>query len=347
MSNKIELQSNNTDLANLLTQLNELPNTTLLPHAERHAAGGEDPISPESIGAAPSSEVEALRARIQELESMPHSNPNLLDNWYFGNPVNQRGQTEYTGNGYTIDRWKTVSGGVVAKIDEKLVMDNSQSANTAYFGQNFEENLVGYLVTLSVLTTEGLYYSSGFVLDNNSWQLRSPIGESAELYFQKSTAGAQGVFFSIQAGAALDILAVKLELGDGQTLAHQDADGNWVLNEIPNYAEELAKCQRYQIVFGSETELIPLGAGNAISATEASITVPLPVSMRAKPTLTLANSNIALRNGSSTKSATNVRIDVCGPGCAYVRVTSSELTIGYACEAWLDRGSKLILDANL
>ena len=28
-----------------------------------------------------------------------YSNPNLLDNWYFGNPVNQRGQTSYSVNG--------------------------------------------------------------------------------------------------------------------------------------------------------------------------------------------------------------------------------------------------------
>ena len=34
------------------------------------------------------------------------TNPNLLDNWYFGRPVNQRGQTEYTEAGkYVIDRW--------------------------------------------------------------------------------------------------------------------------------------------------------------------------------------------------------------------------------------------------
>ena len=32
--------------------------------------------------------------------------PNLLDNWYFANPVNQRGQTSYTGTGYTVDRWE-------------------------------------------------------------------------------------------------------------------------------------------------------------------------------------------------------------------------------------------------
>jgi hypothetical protein len=31
---------------------------------------------------------------------------NLLDNSNFRNPVNQRGQTTYTGNGYSIDRWR-------------------------------------------------------------------------------------------------------------------------------------------------------------------------------------------------------------------------------------------------
>ena len=44
--------------------------------------------------------------------------------------------------------------------------------------------------------------------------------------------------------------AVKLELGPVQTLAHQDADGNWVLNDPPpNKALELLKCQRYYQVF--------------------------------------------------------------------------------------------------
>ena len=43
------------------------------------------------------------------------SNPNLLDNWYFADPINQRGETEYTGSGYSIDRWRTnFSGDTVA-----------------------------------------------------------------------------------------------------------------------------------------------------------------------------------------------------------------------------------------
>ena len=39
--------------------------------------------------------------------------------------------------------------------------------------------------------------------------------------------------------------AAKLELGPAQTLAYQDEEGNWKLFETPDYAEELAKCQRY------------------------------------------------------------------------------------------------------
>ena len=37
---------------------------------------------------------------------------NLLDNSDFRKPVNQRGQTDYTSNGYTIDRWEIYSGAV-------------------------------------------------------------------------------------------------------------------------------------------------------------------------------------------------------------------------------------------
>ena len=39
-----------------------------------------------------------------------------------------------------------------------------------------------------------------------------------------------------------DIYAIKLERGGVQTLAHQDSSGNWVLNEVPDYGEELLKC---------------------------------------------------------------------------------------------------------
>jgi hypothetical protein len=41
----------------------------------------------------------------------------------------------------------------------------------------------------------------------------------------------------------MTLVAAKVEIGDTQTLAHQDANGNWILNEIPNYNEQSFLCQ--------------------------------------------------------------------------------------------------------
>jgi hypothetical protein len=52
---------------------------------------------------------------------------------------------------------------------------------------------------------------------------------------------------------------VKLELGESQTLAHL-VNGEWQLNDIPNYAEELAKCQRYFQIFRTQSKRSTYGA---------------------------------------------------------------------------------------
>ena len=60
------------------------------------------------------------------------------------------------------------------------------------------------------------------------------------------------------------LLAAKLELGPVQTLAHQDASGNWVLNDPPpNKALELLKCQRYFCKFSGRCP-IPGPAGRCL-----------------------------------------------------------------------------------
>lgn len=46
---------------------------------------------------------------------------NLLDNSDFRNPVNQRGQTSYTGNGYSIDRWKSGSSNSALTVNDGYI----------------------------------------------------------------------------------------------------------------------------------------------------------------------------------------------------------------------------------
>ena len=77
--------------------------------------------------------------------------------------------------------------------------------------------------------------------------------------------------------------AAKLEFGPRQTLAHKDADGNWVLNDPPpDKQQELAKYQRYQIELfdQSRTDQSYLAQVKSTSETRAYGVLPLPVTMR-------------------------------------------------------------------
>ena len=74
-------------------------------------------------------------------------NPNLLDNWYFGRPVNQRGQTEYTGNAtYSIDRWWMQYDTTLSIVDGGIKIGGKWDAQ-----QYFDTTLPNATYTLSLL----------------------------------------------------------------------------------------------------------------------------------------------------------------------------------------------------
>lgn len=175
------------------------------------------------------------------------SNQNLLDNWYFPNPINQRGVSgTITAPGYFIDRWKLVSGSVT--ITEGGLLLNGTMVQIL-------EDDPGQEVTASYLTDGGVFqaeYDSG---------TRT---------------------FAITVEGVL-IHAAKLESGAQQTIACQDVEGNWVLNDPPpNKALELAKCQRYYRKSGVITF-----TANDVVYEYISVGIEFPTAMRATPTITI------------------------------------------------------------
>lgn len=48
---------------------------------------------------------------------------------------------------------------------------------------------------------------------------------------------------------SIDIYAIKIEIGKGQTLV----DANLNLLDVPDYSEELLKCQRYYQIFATQS----------------------------------------------------------------------------------------------
>lgn len=195
------------------------------------------------------------------------SNPNLLINGDFRNPVNRNGKTEYIEPGYTIDRWRMLKTNMIVKVeDDGIILDNTSNSAQAYWGQPFED--ISYLhqrnITISALV-DNMLYSTTAIMDNNdsNWQCRIALPESAGTVFIAPTGEATGqslpiVCVRMLANKRVKLQAIQLELGSVQTLAHQE--GNiWVLNNPPpDYATELAKCVQYDPVTGARVGFAPI-----------------------------------------------------------------------------------------
>lgn len=203
------------------------------------------------------------------------SNSNLLRNWYFAGsgggvgefPVNQRGQTSYTGSGFTVDGWYARNSMTVGVQSDGIHL-SFPSGSTTLKGLNqtftaFQNYLVGKTVTVSVLVKDfvsfgstsypkfGLY--SGNSIGVHSSAKLTGVIDGNGLFTATGTLGSNlldysnlnfTVCYANQYSGSLTVVAAKMELGTQQTLAHLEA-GEWVVNEIPNYWDELSKCQRY------------------------------------------------------------------------------------------------------
>lgn len=194
-------------------------------------------------------------------------NPNLLDNWYFGRPVNQRGQTEYTTTGYTVDRWKLDVGGAVTLEDGCICLKKSGT----YWGEYFADfdQFIGMTLTGSVLLSDGTLRTGSFVYNGSVNQAQTFFSSELGFYIQKlSNSQTQCEINSLVDN--VKIKAIKLELGDTQTLAHKENE-KWVLNEIPDFGEQLRRCMYYAEKVESKdtpaitnSTFVPPGATSAV-----------------------------------------------------------------------------------
>lgn len=169
------------------------------------------------------------------------TNPNLLDNCYFGRPVNQRGQMKYTESWkYGIDRWLCAGDGKVTIADGHCVFYGAVDQ-----GLSVEmSDILGCTLTASVLFKDGTLVTGTAVNTDNSLDIAFVSGVNG-LYLGLNATDLSGHRrFRTYNSSEKGLLAAKLELGDTQTLAHKE-NGIWVLNEIPDFGKQLRMCQRY------------------------------------------------------------------------------------------------------
>lgn len=174
---------------------------------------------------------------------------NLLRNWYFVGggtgrgvfPVNQRGVTSgtTTNNTYSIDAWKWTYGtraGSWALNSTGLTLTPDSASDTAQMFEYLENTseLNGKSITASILRSDGTL-KHGTITRNSS--INQFIVDESDVGLRIFADGN----FRIYVRTTQTIVAVSLELGTEQTLAHQE-NGVWVLNEIPDYEYELYRC---------------------------------------------------------------------------------------------------------
>lgn len=208
------------------------------------------------------------------------SNPNLLINWDFRNPVNQRGQTNYLGAVYTIDCWKLYQSQCAMTINPGYISISRSSGNFYTFLQNIENPsaLASKTVTFSMHIKHTV--DSGYlrIVDGGTSLASTSVDAgfsgiaSVTVKLPDTITGPLWVAFYQQGiNSETQLYSAKLEIGLISTLA----------NDQPvNYGEQLALCQRYQYQNIGETTF----RMEHYTASNMSFIVPTSTSMRAAPT---------------------------------------------------------------
>ena len=210
------------------------------------------------------------------------SNPNLLTNPDFR--VNQRGMTEYS-SGYSADRWfiKGNKFTVTAGADGVLIKSAIKlDSNAHVFWQKAENPLAPgkYTLSLNVLEVSGVW-SARIRTVNSS-------GDYADSYYTPVLhVGLTKVSVKLPEGEYISAVSVgcnkDTEVGDSVKLAWVKLESGSLATPFvpPDYAVELAKCQRY---------LLKLSQWSAYRAVHSNVNymefaVPIPESMSISPTI--------------------------------------------------------------
>lgn len=237
------------------TEFVEWFNGTFLAAAEERLAAAEERL-----------------AAIEELPATP-LNKNLLHNWDFRNPVNQRGQSSYTGStDYCVDRWVRYANATVT-VNSGYITLAASTIIDSYLFQRME-GLPNGVYTLSI-NIDGDIKSTTLTWDGSTRAETTLVFGSKSINIGLTFDTGSPTFFVLpKSVASYNIYAVKLEPGSISTLAYDPP---------ADYGEELRKCQRYlfnAIDTPASGVGAALGTGVAVSTTEIRILLPIPAHMR-------------------------------------------------------------------
>lgn len=149
---------------------------------------------------------------------------NLLDNSNFTNPVNQRGQTSYTGNGYSIDRWRGYHADTIHEVTSSGLKVSGANENYNLY-QVLPENIdiTKHYTAAACDVDNNIYIWSGVPDDTTTVNVCMYISNNIPLFrLRKATTWKWAALY----------------------------EGEYTVETLPEYQSkgygaELAECQRY------------------------------------------------------------------------------------------------------
>lgn len=266
-------------------------------------------------------------ANLPELNTM-FSNPNLLINSDFRNPINQRGQTSYTGGGiYSIDRWMLGNSATLTVQDGSIKFEQSSGAtNTGRLVYRFENALPAnyYTISVKVLSCNGGASMDDFgtIADGFTGVFTATTTSEKEL---------SSLRFYIAAGRSLEIEWIKLEQGTVATPF------------VPRlYDEELMLCKRYY------QNINLYFRPGVVDYDGTTIVFVADTDFRSTPSITMSITPPSLRTAAVNSVSTTITYNnvYYSDGLCMLFFTSSE-DLGARNVVWSCNAFKVIADAEI
>jgi len=213
-------------------------------------------------------ETSAFNSNIDLLESELDAcrcGENMLLNWDFRNPVNQRGVSTWS-DGYGIDMWRAGGAG-------NTWTSNGLTLRTDWITQFFETFVTNGIPHTISIFSNGETDSATVIPSENSDVYAYLFDSKIQVGLMNDASGLKK-FVMRATGDDIGIRMVKLEVGTVSTLA----------NSAPmNYGVEFLKCQRYLQALSGSSQWHRMARK---TADEVYFMIPLSRPMRTTPTVT-------------------------------------------------------------
>jgi len=232
---------------------------------------------------------------------------NLLVNSDFKNPVNQRGETSYSGTKYMIDCWRGSSADLV--VNDGSISISRGERDYAIFVQFIPFVQLGKAYTLAAENAAGEKILLVFTPEENMSNKAQGFSTAGHTIIARYSTSSSMFYIgaSSTVDAPLDLVWMALY------------EGSYTLDTLPDYVpkeNELSKCKEYAVKTRGH------GWGYTVNSTTLRLNIPVPTTLRVTPSIPAGLTFTVIVDGSA-KTVTEYSVNAMDNGVVRLTLTGT------------------------